>query len=320
MPRLQLQAEILRAIRGKLTASALSLKLGYGFNQVSRWEKGERRLLWADFVAVCDARRLPLREQLANYLGYEGDPHDTGALTKTLLGGKSIDVVSKATKLNRSKISRWLRAKASPTFLDIYALLGLTVNTLSFLEPLVDLAGVPELAEQYAVFRQQRELAYNLPYLDVLMEALVVRRYEELKQHDPKLLGAVAGLPVEVVERAISSLEGAGRVTKKAGKYKAIELGIDYRFDRRRMTRIISHWLAETKRAVERLGEQPLDGSLIAFSVFSLSKESHEKAVALFREFNRAMHALGTEEQGAKERVFVMTSSLMDAARFNPKA
>ena len=40
----------------------------------------------------------------------------------------------------------------------------------------------------------------------------------------------------------------------------------------------------------------------------------------LFREFNRAMHALGSEEQGAKERVFVMTSALMDAARFDAKA
>lgn len=313
----QLQAEILRAIRGRLTASALSLKLGYGFNQVSRWEKGERRLLWTDFVAVCEARRLPLRGQLALYLGYEGDLRDTGAITKTLLGGKSIDEISKATGLNRSKISRWLRAKASPTFLDVYILLGLTVNTLSFLEPLVSLPEVPQLARHYSVFRQQRELAYTMPYLDALMEALLVRRYEELNQHDAGLLGAVAGLPVAVVERAISDLAAVGMVKKRAGKYKAIELGIDYRFDRRRMIKIASHWLSETKRAVDRLGEKPLDGSLIGFSVFSLSKEGHEKALALFREFNRAMHALGTEEQGAKEKVFVLTNALMDAARFS---
>ena len=61
----KMQAELLRAIRGKLSTSALSAKLGYKFNQVARWEKGERRLLWTDFVALCEARRLPLAAQLA---------------------------------------------------------------------------------------------------------------------------------------------------------------------------------------------------------------------------------------------------------------
>ncbi|MGZ3662651.1 MAG: hypothetical protein ACXVCK_21310 [Bdellovibrionota bacterium] len=215
---MRLQSEILRVIRGKLTASALSRKLGYKFNQFSRWESGEKRLLWTDFVAICKVRRLPLREQIILFLGYEGDLLDTAALTKTLLGGKSIDEASKATKLDRSRISRWLRGKAPPTFLDIYTLLGSTVNVLSFLEPIVNLQEVPILAADYAVLRQQRELAFALPYLDALMEAMIVRRYMELNKHDSKALGAIAGIPAEAVDRALTALEAVGMVEKKIGK------------------------------------------------------------------------------------------------------
>ncbi|MGZ3742107.1 MAG: DUF4423 domain-containing protein [Bdellovibrionota bacterium] len=314
--RMRLQSEILRVIRGKLTASALSRKLGYKFNQFSRWESGEKRLLWTDFVAICKVRRLPLREQIILFLGYEGDLLDTAALTKTLLGGKSIDEASKATKLDRSRISRWLRGKAPPTFLDIYTLLGSTVNVLSFLEPIVNLQEVPILAADYAVLRQQRELAFALPYLDALMEAMIVRRYMELNKHDSKALGAIAGIPAEAVDRALTALEAVGMVEKKSGKYSAIEIGIDYRVDRSRMMKVLLHWLNETTRALGRLGDKPLDGSLVAFSVFSLSRENHEKALSLFREFNRAIHTLGSEEQGPKEKVFVLTNALMDAARF----
>ena len=189
------QTEILQAIRGKLSSSALSGKLGYRFNQVARWEKGERRLLWTDFVALCQARHLPLAEQLRHYLGYEGDPCASGPLTKTLLGGKSIDETAKATKLNRSKITRWLNGKASPTFLEIYLLLRLAIDPFGFLERLVDLSQVPSLAKDYRLFQKQRELAYTLPYLDAIMEALLLRSYQEAGKHGAEVLASAAGLP-----------------------------------------------------------------------------------------------------------------------------
>jgi transcriptional regulator with XRE-family HTH domain len=262
----QLSGEVLRAIRGNLTSSALSRKLGYKFDQVSRWERGERRLLWSDFVALCQARRLPLREQLTAHLGNGEDLLDTPKLIKALLSGKSIDLAAKASKFSRSKLSRWLGGKATPTFLDVYALLGLSLNTLSFLEPLVDQSKIPSLALDYAEFRRQRELAYSLPHLDALMEALVVRHYLEMKAHSPSVLGKIAGLPVEEVNASLTALEAAGMVKKVGGKFKAVELNIDYTADRRRMTKNILHWLSEISRTIERTEGQPLDGSLVALA------------------------------------------------------
>lgn len=312
----KMQTEILQAIRGKLSSSALSAKLGYKFNQVARWEKGERRLLWIDFVAICEARRLPLAEQVELYLGYTGNLQASGPFTKTLLAGKKIEEIAKASKLNRSKISRWVGGKAEPTFLDAYALLKSTVNLLSFLEPLVDLAKVPSLAGDYAIFRRQRELAYSMPYLDALMEALLLNSYQDAARHDPSLLSAASGLPVKTVASALEQLEEAGMVEKKAGKYRPIEISVDYRADKMRMTRMILHWLGQTSRAVENLATKPLSGSLVGFSVMSLSRENHEKALLLFREFNRAIHALGSEEQKTRDKVVVLVNSLMDAAAF----
>jgi transcriptional regulator with XRE-family HTH domain len=312
------QTEILQAMRGKLSSSALSVKLGYRFNQVARWEKGERRLLWTDFVALCEARRLPLAEQMRHHLGYEGDLHASGPFTKTLLGGKSIDEAAKATKLSRSKISRWLNGKATPTFLETYQLLRLAINPFGFFERLVDLSQVPSLAKDYRLFQRQRELAHALPYLDAIMEALLVRSYREAGKHNAEALASAAGLSVEGLHSALASLEEAGMVEKKAGKYQAREIGIDYSADKEQMTKMILHWLREATRAIENLPARPLKGSLAAFSVFSLSKEGHEKALAAFREFNRSIHAIGTEDKGPKEKVFVLVHALMDLAQFRP--
>lgn len=315
----KIQSELVRAIRGKLSASALSAKLGYKFNQVSRWEKGERRLLWTDFVAICEAKRLPLREQLDSYLGYRGDLSATGPFTKTLLSGKSIDETSKTTQLNRSKISRWLNGKAPPTFADVFLLLRSTINVISFLERLVDLSKVPSLAEEYDIFRKQRELAYAMPYFDALMEALLVRSYQEARENDLEILAAVAGLPVGTVASALEKLFEAGMVEKNEGKYKSIEINIDHRADKVQMVNLMLHWLNEITRIAGKLRERPLDGSLIGFSVFSLSKEGHERALNAFREFHRTIHEIGSLDKGPKEKVLVLANGLVDVAHFGQR-
>jgi DNA-binding transcriptional regulator YiaG len=312
----KLQAELLRAIRGKLTTSALSAKLGYKFNQVARWEKGERRLLWIDFVAICDSRKLPLAHQVKLYLGFESDLRNTARFTRTLLAGKPVGEIAKTAKLNRSKISRWLSGKAEPTFLDVVSLLRSSINLLSFLEPLLDLTKVPCIARDYEQFRRQRELVYSMPYLDTLLEALLLEDYQKAAKHDPALLGKVAGLPTKTVTMALASLEAAGMVERAGEKFQAIEIGIDYRSDRARMVKNILHWLSETARSVQCIEKRPLKGSLVGFSVLSLSGASHEKALTLFRDFNRAIHALGTDDRGPKEKVLVLVNSLMDAERF----
>ncbi|MES2964737.1 MAG: DUF4423 domain-containing protein [Bdellovibrionota bacterium] len=316
MSNSKIQAEVLRAIRGKLTTSAFSAKLGYRFNQYARWEKGDRRLMWTDFVAVCETKKLPIARQVSLYLGYEGDLGKTDALTKTLLHGFSIDEVSKATEISRSKISRWVNGKASPAFGDVYDLLNWGVNVLAFLEPLVDLEKVPSLAKRYEQFKLQRELVFTMPHLDALQEALLVRRYEKSTRHDSRILAEIAGLPVDVVDRSLEALLETKQVEKKSGKYRMTEIGVDYRADKKRMAKILAHWLRQTTAVVERVTDKPIERSLVGFSVFSLSADAHEKASNLLREFVRGMHTIGSEDKGPKDGVFVFTTSLVDAERF----
>lgn len=65
---------------------------------------------------------------------------------------------------------------------------------------------------------------------------------------------------------------------------------------------------------MENLPTRPLQNSLVAFSVMSLSREAHAKALKLFRDFNRALHELGTDDKGPKDKVIVQVGSLMDDA------
>lgn len=311
----KLQTEILPIIRGRLSTSAFSAKLGYRFNQYARWEKGERRLLWSDFVAICQIRHLPIRQQVKFYLGFDGDLTNVSAFTKTLMHGFSIDEVSKATKISRSKISRWINGKASPTFSDVFNLLKWGVNVYSFFEPLIDLQKVSSLSNEYERFKQQRELAYTMPHLDVLREALTVRAYQSLARHDSKVLSRIAGLPVDVVDRSLEAMLETKQIEKKAGKYKMIELGLDYREDKRRMVNILTHWMRQSTAVVER-SENSIEDSLVGFSVLNLSEEAHEKASTLFREFLRGIHAIGSQDKKTKEKVFVFSASFINAERF----
>lgn len=315
MPVSQLQGEMLKVIRGKRTSSAMSARLGYRYNQYGRWESGERRLLWTDFVAICEVRRLPLREQVELYLGFSEDLSNTSALVKTLLDGQPIGTAANETGLSRFKISRYCLGKGEPTFLEIYALLRRGVNSLSFLEPLVDLAKIPSLAADYKSFQSQRELTYTFPYLDALLEALVVQAYLDLPQHDSKVLARASGLPVQVVDRSLAALVASGMLEKRKGKYAVVEIGVDYRADKRRMSKILAHWLRETTEVAEK-AESAVEGSLLGFSVLSLSEKAHEEASNLLREFLRGIHKIGSEDRQPKERVLVFTTSLVDAKRF----
>jgi hypothetical protein len=57
----EVKAQVLRALRGRRSAAAMSKRLGLSPNQFSRWEASQRVLKWREFQLVCASLRLDLK-------------------------------------------------------------------------------------------------------------------------------------------------------------------------------------------------------------------------------------------------------------------
>ena len=64
-----LQVEVLRELRGPQSTRTFSQLLGYGFDQVARWENRRVRLKWASFARIAKTVDLDLQAEFFRVFG-----------------------------------------------------------------------------------------------------------------------------------------------------------------------------------------------------------------------------------------------------------
>jgi hypothetical protein len=123
---------LLLALRGERSSIELSKAMGYSYNQVKRWESGEKQLRWNEFIHYCSILNIPILQILRELFQYQNaDPQE---FLSFLYSSKFRFYQTKvlAKKLNRhvSAMRRYLRGDVSPDLEFVLAFMDLEPGIL----------------------------------------------------------------------------------------------------------------------------------------------------------------------------------------------
>ncbi len=110
---MNISKNFLVSLRGRQSARALSQKLGYSSNQISRWESGHSRFSWSDFLDLCERLELPLQEAFTE-MEFHSTPDDLKAILQYFVPGKKTQEIAKICGVSALTIQRWQKKTISP--------------------------------------------------------------------------------------------------------------------------------------------------------------------------------------------------------------
>lgn len=319
-----MSAALVARVRGAMSQEQLSRRLGYGSNVLYLWERQRRLPPVGVFFRMAQLRRLPIRDDLARFLG----PHTAtaaalrggGAITPLLLrwmrGELSIVELAKLSGFDRSTVARWLSGKTEPRLPDFLELLDkCSLRLLEFVALFVDPAELPITRDAYEVARSRQRLAYELPWSNAVMHALELSAYRNLSRHRPQVLAEHLGLSVADISALLAHLADARLIEMRDGLWREVRvLSVDTRSDFERNRALKKHWAAV---AAERLSQhQEQDRSLFSYNVFPISHADFEALRDLHIDYYQRVRQLVARASGA-DHVAVMNAQLftLDEAR-----
>lgn len=274
--------QLVRAIRGHRSQEAFSRRLGYTSNPVADWEAGRRFPTAAETLRACRlagidvlaaARRFSAEE--AELLGEGEDPQVAAWLT-ALRGNVSIKELAERTGESRYAVSRWLSGETRPRLPEFLQVIDALTHRLSDLvAELVPIDQIPDLLAAHQQRHASRRIVFDEPWVAAVMVLLETTDYQQTGAHRPGWIAERLQIPLEVEERCLTRLEGAGLVARgPAGAFQTRDgLTIDASADPAGTRRLKAHWASlGGARAVA-----PRDGDMVSYHVIAVSREDLER-------------------------------------------
>jgi len=180
--------QLLLGIRRDRSTMALSRAMGYNYNQVKRWENGEKQLRWDEFCEYCSVLQIPLSQTLLQIFQY--DQADPRGFLVHLYANKfplySIRVLAKKLHRHASAVRRYLHQEVFPDLEFVLTMIDLDTNELSkFISSLL---------------KQDAGPSGELPLLAAVHGWLQSDRYQALDHHQSGFLAKCIGCSVTEVD------------------------------------------------------------------------------------------------------------------------
>lgn len=308
-------ADLVRALRGRLSRAAFSKRLGYRSNVVVRWET---KTAWpsADvFLTRLAASRPRALQVLSGFLGHASQPRALGAevsaaevasFLQELRGKTPLSVLAQRAGYSRFRVSRWLQGSSRPRLPEFLCLVeAATRRLLDLLALLVDPLRMPTVAPRYRELQVAREAAYDAPWSHAVLRTLELRDHP--KRHQPAWIASRLGISVAEVEAGVTQLVRSGLARRKGSRYRPTRVQlIDTRADPKRALGLKAHW---ARTAVDRLAAGTAGG--FGYSLFAVSRRDLQRLRELHLEYVRAMQTVIAESQ-EPECVGLYCSQLVD--------
>ena len=315
-----IKKQLLLALRGELSAKALSVKLGFSFNQVHRWESGEKQLRWDEFVNLCDVLGVPLEAAVSRLLFSE--PETSAHLAPNFIGLlrsrfplSTIEDLAHRLNCHASVMKRYVRGEIYPDLEVVLAMIDLNHNWLGhFLLDLLPVSSNPEFRILFEKEQQTALLTLREPIAQAIDACLVIRGYRELKVHDDAFIADQLGITPDEVKQIIEQRLSLGIVTQQAdGKYFPTYITINTTSSDAQSAAItLQYW---NKRAGERIGDgeflsRGAAKSFSSYRVAAMSKATMQRTnEILMRAFHEVTTILEADDATPEEvRVLLLHS------------
>lgn len=303
-------SELLRWLRGEMSQRDLSLKMGFTFNQVGKWESGVTQIKWDDFFVLCECLNIPLEKIFRHkFWAFNGEFNAREALAEIL---KNLNLSKVREDKYRGKTKNWLGQKQSPDWAEVLEIMDLVPSMLiNFLSTFVDCSQIPSLQSRYQHYNICMELVYQDPLCIFVNAALQIQEYKELEEHSDELLAFHATCSVDHLRRLLVSMLMYNIVTFDGKKFYPSSFDFSFSGTRheklRGLTKCVTDLSAERYTLAPALPPRPgteRNASVSSVRVNAMSQQAANEVQSLVSEFHhKVMQIIKEDEQRPKNNV-----------------
>lgn len=306
----KLSREIVRQMRGQRTQREFSSALGFGFNQVGKWESGATHISWNDFVHIANTAAIDVEAHYRHFFwNFAGE---FNAVNVTTFANTSAEQAVQQPHWSSSTVRRWLRGQATPDFADVLYLIDARRSLLlGWLERFLDCDALPELAGPAAAFRALVDLVGMNPRCVYVNAALNLKAYRDLEVHDELMLARhSACASVQELRQTLEQLQGHGLVFFDGKKYHTA--GYDFSFSTTRSPKLRSMTVSATQLVAERYSRLPIgvreqrevyNPAVSSVRIVAMSEAAAQKASKLYDRLAAEIGRLVEEDKDPKTNV-----------------
>ncbi len=313
----RLASQLLRALRGKRSQTALSRRLGYSSNVCYSWETGRAFPTAARFFEVVKRTVGAPETRLVSFYGRDKEwlrsadltrPEDVAALLSDLRGQRLVADVAARIGRGRFTVSRWFQGKAEPRLPELLLLVeGLTLRSLDFMACFSDPASLPSARESWVSLESARRAAYEAPWSQAVLRAIELESYRQLSSHVPGWIARRVGISLAQEQDGLRHLERAGQIQFLDERWQPTTLAsVDTGKRPEDAKRLREYWAGE---AVERL-RRGSEG-IFSYNLVSVSSEDLAKIAAIHRSYFREIREV-VSRSTPEQRVALITMSLVE--------
>jgi transcriptional regulator with XRE-family HTH domain len=311
--------EILVLLRGRLSQSQMSQKLGYNYNKINKWERGLHKITWEEFIQYTTKKSINLTTYFSvNHL-YNHSLIESSLLVFHLTKSTNFEQISKILGISKSKLYRIISGKTKPYFEDILKILFITsFDFVSFLKLLTKEQKVPSLYYLYENQDIHSQIMLKRPRLFILLRFFELPFYLTSKKHDNQIISKKLGTTEEIIQEDITYLLKHNLIKKQNEKYTVLAKII--RFQNANEAKSCYHYFLQyqiflmnkrkkNKSVLYTENQRGRGGHLIG--VFS--NEDIEKIKDLMNHFFKEVSSISVKEKPSlNSKVFLVNMGFID--------
>lgn len=304
--------ELVRALRGTRSQAATARRLKRTSNVLHAWEVGTRYPRASDLLKLLQLSGhapQPLLSRFAPCSG--GTPRQMlASWLAALARNRPASELARELGVNRNTVARWLEGDTEPRLPQLLAFVQVTTQrVLELLTAMADARALPGIAAAHADLRQQRELAYAVPWTHAVLRALELEQYRALPRHQPGFVAACTGLSLEEEERCLAALLACKQIRRRSGRYVVRRvLSVDTREDPARNLALKQHWFEVGASLLRRQGI--VAGGLASYNLFAISERDFARVRQAHLDYYERLRGIVAESR-EPSRVVLATVGLL---------
>ncbi len=302
----QIKQQILDALLSGKSTSALSLKLGFSFDQVKRWKNGSKQLRWNEFCDLCVQIKAPLFEALAQSLGLvfhqKEDVLGIARHLKIFSRLDSTSILAERLDVSPSALQRYLNEETYPDLEFVLEMIDLRPHFLNhFIDQLLDRQPTTKLS------------MISLPWTSAVANAASLPAHAQLPEHSSSWIARFLGISESQVQQAIDLMLNLGLIERKGSHFAptlARTIGVSQAAHVADYSRFIRYWIRRAENRFATSSGEPINvlqgPNKDAFRIFAASPKAAQEITQILIKAEAEIHDLLQQCRDEKTDVRVL--------------
>lgn len=288
--------ELLRALRGGRSQTALSRRLGFRSNVAAKWESGQRMPKASEALRYSERLGVDVTTVLRRFQPNVELQTPSGTLVLSdwltaLRGGQRLSEIADKCGLSRYSVGRFLTGHSEPRLPQFLELVeALTQRADELVDAWVGIDQVPALRPRFVRAQAAREAMMQRPIclaVMCLLDTGALRRRARSTQVTE--LSRLLERPEPEMSECLELLREGGVIALTDDRYLPVSaLTVDARTSKGRRQTLQEYWATLGAR---RAG-MPGPDDVCSYNVFSIARRDYDALRQLQREFYRTARAL----------------------------